>query len=82
MSGEVFKLSELPVGEKAEITRVGAVGEIKKRLLEMGVVKGARVEVERVAPLGDPMEVRIMGYHLSLRNEEAQEIEVKRSSSS
>ncbi|MFO8057980.1 MAG: FeoA family protein [bacterium] len=82
MSYEVFKLSELPVGEKAEITRIGAVGEIKKRLLEMGVVKGARVEVERVAPLGDPIEVRIMGYHLSLRNEEAQEIEVERSSSS
>lgn len=82
MSDEVFKLSELPVGEKGEITRVGAVGEIKKRLLEMGVVKGARVSVERVAPLGDPIEVEIMGYHLSLRNEEAQEIEVKPLSSS
>ncbi len=82
MSDEVLKLSELAVGEQGEITRIGAVGEIKKRLLEMGVVRGARLEVERVAPLGDPIEVEIMGYHLSLRNQEAREIEVKRLSTS
>jgi len=81
LNNEISKLSELAVGEKGEITRIGAIGEIKKRLLEMGVVKGARVEVERVAPLGDPIEVAIMGYHLSLRNQEAEEIEVKRLSS-
>ena len=71
------RLSELPIGARAEIVKVGAVGEIKKRLLEMGVVPGARVEVERLAPLGDPVEVFIMGYHLSLRQSEASEIVVK-----
>jgi Fe2+ transport system protein FeoA len=73
-----LRLSELAVGDCAEIVRVGAVGEIKKRLLEMGVVPGARLKVERLAPLGDPLEVFIMGYHLSLRMSEAREITVKR----
>ena len=71
------RLSELEVGQAAEIVKVGAVGEIKRRLMEMGVVAGARVKVERLAPLGDPVEIEIMGYHLSLRQSEAAEIEVK-----
>ena len=78
MAGDIVKLSELLIGQAGEIVKVGAVGEIKKRLLEMGVVPGARVEVERVAPLGDPIEVMIMGYHLSLRESEAAEISVKK----
>ena len=78
MVGDIVKLSELLIGEAGEIVKVGAVGEIKKRLLEMGVVPGARVEVERVAPLGDPIEVMLMGYHLSLRESEAAEISVKK----
>jgi ferrous iron transport protein A len=73
-----IKLSELQVGESAEIVHVGSIGEIKKRLLEMGVVKGSRVKVERLAPLGDPMEVRVMGYLLSLRHSEAEGIEVRK----
>ncbi len=75
---ESLRLSDLAVGERAEIVKVGAVGEIKKRLLEMGVVAGARVKVERLAPLGDPIELLIMGYHLSLRHTEAREIMVRR----
>jgi len=75
---EKLRLSELAVGDSAEIVKVGAVGEIKKRLLEMGVVAGARIKVERLAPLGDPIELLIMGYHLSLRHSEAREITVKR----
>ncbi len=70
-------LSEMPVGGAAEIKKIGAIGEIKKRLIEMGVVPGARLEVERVAPLGDPIEIYIMGYHLSVRRSEADGIEVK-----
>ncbi len=73
----VLKLSDLEIGESAEIVKVGAVGQIKKRLLEMGIVKGSRVKVERLAPLGDPIEVFIMGYHMSLRRSEAEQIEVK-----
>lgn len=71
-------LDELQVGEKGVITRIGAIGEIKKRLMEMGVVAGSRIEIERLAPLGDPIEVLIKGYHLSIRKSEAQGIEVER----
>ncbi len=71
------RLSELEVGQTAEIVKIGAVGEIKRRLMEMGLVAGVKVEVERLAPLGDPVEVKVMGYHLSLRKSEAAEIEVK-----
>lgn len=71
-------LSDLQVGDLAEIKRVGAVGAIKRRFLEMGVTPGARLKVERLAPLGDPIEIVLLGYHLSLRMSEAAEIEVIR----
>lgn len=77
MSLETIKLSELPIGKSAEIVKIGAIGQIKKRLLEMGMVPGARVKVERLAPLGDPVELLIMGYHLSLRLSEARLILVR-----
>lgn len=75
---EFIRLSELPVGEQAEIVKVAARGEIRKRLIEMGVVRGTRVEMKRVAPLGDPVEIKLLGYHLSLRQSEAEAIEVQR----
>lgn len=78
MAVDSLPLADLPLGESAEIVRVDARGEIKRRLLEMGVVRGTRVLVERVAPLGDPIEIRVKGYHLSLRREEAAMIEVKK----
>ena len=65
---------DLKPGEKGRITRVTGAGSVYRRLLDMGVVKGAEVEMERVAPLGDPVEVRIKGYRLSLRKEEAANI--------
>lgn len=71
-------LADLERGVPAEIVKIGAKGEIKRRLLEMGVVRGSRVVVERVAPLGDPIEVRIMGYRLSLRHTEAITITVRK----
>lgn len=52
------------------MVRVGAQGAIRQRLIEMGFIKGAHLRVERLAPLGDPMELVIKGYHLSLRREE------------
>ena len=78
MPEELLKLNQLAIGESGEIVKVGAIGAIKKRLLEMGVVPGARFKVERLAPLGDPIEIFIMGYHLSLRQSEAREITVRR----
>ena len=63
-------LSDLQPGQEARVVRVGASGAIRQRLLEMGFIKGAHLRLERLAPLGDPMELVIKGYHLSLRREE------------
>ena len=70
-------LNELKPRERGKIIRVGGGGGIHRRLLDMGLVSGSEVEVERVAPLGDPIEVKIKGYHLSLRKEEAANIQVE-----
>ncbi|MGI5870048.1 MAG: DtxR family transcriptional regulator [Kiritimatiellia bacterium] len=71
-------LSELKPGEKATIERVAGEGAVKRRIRDMGVTTGSLVEVVRVAPLGDPIDVKVKGYHLSLRKEEAADISVKR----
>lgn len=70
-------LSELRAKEKGRIVRVEGGGSIGRRMMDMGVVKGTEVEVVRVAPLGDPMEVRLKGYSLSVRKEEAERIKVE-----
>ena len=70
-------LSELKPGQRGMISRVSGGGQTHRRILDMGVVPQTKVEVERVAPLGDPMEVRIKGYHLSLRKEEAANVYVE-----
>ena len=57
---------------------VQAQGEVRQRLLEMGFIRGARLRVEKLAPLGDPMELVIKGYHLSLRRDESSCILVSR----
>jgi Fe2+ transport system protein FeoA len=65
-------LADLPVGASAIVVRLDAAGPIRRRLLEMGFVRGVVLRVEKLAPLGDPMELVIKGYHLSLRREESQ----------
>ena len=70
-------LSELRPKERGRVVKVGGEGGIHRRLLDMGLVSGSEVEVERVAPLGDPIEIKIRGYHLSLRKEEAINIQVE-----
>ena len=71
-----MKLSEVKVGGKAVIVKVAGHGGFRKRIVEMGFIKGKMVEVINKAPLGDPIEYRIMGYNVSLRLNEAQHIEV------
>jgi ferrous iron transport protein A len=73
----LFTLRNLLPGQQAEIVRVTGQGPIRRRLAEMGLVKGGTVSVERVAPLGDPVEYRVKGYCLALRREEAAQIEVR-----
>jgi ferrous iron transport protein A len=63
-------LSDLEPGQEATVLQVKAQGPIRRRLLEMGFIRGAHLRVEKLAPLGDPMELVIKGYHLSLRREE------------
>ncbi len=70
-------LRDLKPGEKGKITKVIGEGSVYRRILDMGITKGASVEVERVAPFGDPIEVKIKGYHLSLRKKEATNILVE-----
>lgn len=70
-------LSELKPKESGKVKRIYGEGTLHKRLLDMGIIKGAKIEVVEVAPLGDPIDVKVKGYHLSLRKEEAAQISVE-----
>jgi ferrous iron transport protein A len=70
-------LKDLKPGEKAVIVRIAGEGAVKRRLMDMGVTKGAEVLVRKVAPLGDPIEVNIRGYELTFRKSEAENITVE-----
>lgn len=70
-------LDKLPLGQEAVITAVGGEGALRCRLLDMGLIPKTRVRVEKVAPLGDPLELWVRGYSLSLRKEDAGKIEVE-----
>lgn len=67
-------LAEMPVTSKGRVKRIALPPESHRRLMEMGVTRGAEIEVVRFAPLGDPIEVRVRGYNLSLRRSEASAI--------
>ncbi|MBL7130441.1 MAG: ferrous iron transport protein A [Candidatus Omnitrophica bacterium] len=67
-------LRELKPGEKGKVIKIAGSGSVYRRILDMGIVRGTEIEVERVAPLGDPIEIKIKGYHLSLRKNEAANI--------
>lgn len=69
-------LNKLGVGCHGCVVAVGGDPQMRRRLLEMGFCNGARVEVVRRAPLGDPIEFRLRGYHLSLRDEQAKYVEI------
>lgn len=70
------KLAELRPGERGKVTAVEGDAEAVRRLMELGVIRGTPVEVVRTAPLGDPLEVRLRGYMLTLRRSEAEHITV------
>ena len=74
---EARMLRELKPGEKGKVSKILGQGAVYRRLLDMGIVKGVGVEMERVAPLGDPVEIKVKGYHLSLRKDEAANIYVE-----
>ena len=72
-----MNLAMLKPGEKGKISAIGAIGPLRRRLMDMGVLVGEEVQVVKVAPLGDPLEVKVKGYSLSLRKKEAQGIAVE-----
>ena len=76
MSAEFTQLHMLRPGQRATITRINGVSALRRRFIEMGIVKGETILIERHAPLGDPVEYFVKGYHLALRKEEAAQIEV------
>ena len=73
----VMTLDQLTVSQSARILTVGGQGALRQHFLDMGLIPGADVTLVKFAPMGDPMELRIHGYELTLRVEEAQKIEVK-----
>jgi Fe2+ transport system protein A len=70
-------LDTVKPGGKAKVVAVEGDRDIKKRITEMGITRGSIVEIERVAPLGDPLDIKVRGYRLSLRKEEASRVEVE-----
>jgi ferrous iron transport protein A len=70
-------LRDLRVGETAKVVKLHGEGPVKRRIMDMGITKGIEIYVRKVAPLGDPMELRIRNYELSLRKADAEMIEVE-----
>ena len=70
-------LNELPVGKAAVITKVGGAGALRCRLLDMGLIPKTKIVITKVAPMGDPIDLRLRGYTLTIRIEDAKNIEVK-----
>ncbi len=69
-------LKDVKVGECAKIAKLNGEGAVKRRIMDMGLTKGTEVKIRKVAPLGDPLELTVRGYELSLRKADAELIEV------
>ena len=70
-------LKESKVGETVKVVRLCGEGAVKRRIMDMGITKGVEIYIRKVAPLGDPVEVTVRGYELSIRKEDADMIEVE-----
>jgi ferrous iron transport protein A len=70
-------LRDIPIGESARVKKLYGEGAVKRRIMDMGITKGVEVKVRKVAPLGDPLEVTVRGYELSLRKADAEMVEVE-----
>lgn len=70
-------LRQIKIGKSAKVVKVHGEGALKRRIMDMGITKGVEIFVRKVAPLGDPLEITVRGYELSLRKEDAEMIEVE-----
>jgi ferrous iron transport protein A len=73
----MLTLKEIPCGTTVTVVKIEGAGPIKRRIMDMGITKGTEVFVRKVAPLGDPVEVNVRGYELSLRRGDAESILVE-----
>ncbi len=69
-------LKDAKVGETVKVEKLNGTGAVKRRIMDMGITKGVEIQVRKVAPLGDPMELNVRGYELSIRKADAEMIEV------
>lgn len=70
-------LRQVKIGDTAKVVKLHGEGAVKRRIMDMGITKGVEIRVRKAAPLGDPIEVTVRGYELSLRKEDAEMIEVE-----
>ena len=70
-------LKDVRIGETVKVSKISGEGPLRRHLMDMGITKGCEIYVRKVAPLGDPVEITIRGYELSLRKSEAEEVEVE-----
>ena len=70
-------LKQAAIGDTVKVVKLHGEGEVKRRIMDMGITRGAEVHIRKVAPLGDPIEVTVRGYELSLRKADAEMIEVE-----
>lgn len=70
-------LKEIPCGQTVKVTKLTGEGPVKRRIMDMGITKGVNVYVRKIAPLGDPVEITVRGYELSIRKADAEMIEVE-----
>ena len=70
-------LKEVQVGDVVKVVKLNGSGPVKRRIMDMGITKGVEIYVRKVAPLGDPLELNLRGYELSLRKADAEQIEVE-----
>ncbi len=70
-------LRDVSIGDTAKVKKITGTGPVKRRIMDMGITKGVNIYVRKVAPLGDPVEVTVRGYELSLRKADAEMIEVE-----
>lgn len=70
-------LKEAKIGSTVTVKKINGTGALKRRIMDMGIIRGAQIYVRKVAPLGDPIEVTVRNYELSLRKEDAANIEVE-----
>ena len=70
-------LREVPIGATVKVVKLHGEGAVKRRIMDMGITKGTEVHIRKVAPLGDPVEVTVRGYELSIRKADAEMIEIE-----